>query len=108
MDERMKNKDIKKIIDDIVDKYNITLYYVEPGDEFCQAGGESNYINLSYNIGRKIWLGIYDDDNKKIASFFHEVGRIIDPIDWSVNADETTTYKSEKWAWEIGFKLAEI
>lgn len=103
--KRVKYNPIYKII---ADKYKIDLYFVKKGDEFCEADGEDSYINRSASAGKEIWIGIYDCEEFKLASFFHEVGHIIDPIDWSINADSETMYKSEVWAWEIGFKLAEV
>lgn len=92
---------------DIAKKYKIKIHQIKPGDKFCKANGEDTYINRSFCSGKEIWIGIYKNEELRLASFFHEVGHIIDPIDWSLNANSTTQYKSEAWAWEIGFRLAE-
>lgn len=89
----------------IAKEYKQELYKIEKGDEYCIANGEENYINKSY-IGNKIELGIYDDEELMIASFFHELGHVIDKTEWWIDADETTTYKAEKMAWELGFELS--
>lgn len=89
----------------IAKKYNKELHKVEKGDEYCKANGEDNYINKSY-VGNKIELGIYDNEELMIASFFHELGHVTDKTKWWINADKTTKYKAERNAWKIGFDLA--
>lgn len=96
-----------KIIKQIAEKYGIKLHFVTIGDTNWILNGKDAYFNRSACAGKEIWLGVYVNKEQKIASFFHEIGHAIDPIDWSVNANEKTKHKSELWAWEIGFKLAE-
>lgn len=77
----------------------IKFVKVESGDEYCLANGEDAYINRSYLVGSdEIYLGIYSDEQLLIASFFHELGHIIENKD--------NKYNSETVAWLIGFKLA--
>jgi Zn-dependent peptidase ImmA (M78 family) len=90
----------------IVEKYGIKLIEVVPGDENCKANGEDCYKNSSYCSDKTIWLGIYDNEELKLLSFFHELAHILDQTDWSKNADATTEYKAEKHAWELAYKLA--
>ena len=99
----------KSIYEQVADRYRVKVYLVKRGDKFCKANGESEYVNRSYFSGRTIWVGIYTDQEKKLASFFHEVGHIIDPIEiWEANGDPIgVRHKIELWAWTIGFKLAE-
>jgi len=72
---------------------------IEKGDKYCLANGEDSYLNKSYLAGNnEIYLGIYDDNELMIASFFHELGHITD--------NKKGKYNSETVAWLIGFKLA--
>lgn len=73
---------------------------VEKNDYLCECNGEDSYINSSYICGKdRIELGIYDDTELMIASFFHELGHITDQ-------KVKGYYNSEEDAWKIGFKLA--
>lgn len=96
---------MESIYEKISKKYNVKLNFVQKGDKFCEANGEDIYINNSYCTFDEIWIGIYEDEEKKLAFFFHEIGHIIDPIDWSLNCNNSKN-EMELWAWEIGFKLA--
>jgi len=88
-------------------KHGIKIIEVEEGDVHCKANGLDVYLNASYICGKEIYLGIYQDEELRLLSFFHEMGHAIDDTDWSTGADKTTTYKAEKKAWELGYKLAE-
>ena len=56
---------------------------------------QEDFIDKSYTIGGEIIvLGMYKDKERKSASFFHELGHIINESG------------SEKAAWETGMKLA--
>lgn len=73
---------------------------VEKNDYLCKCNGECSYINSSYICGNdRIELGIYDDEELMIASFFHELGHI-------TNQKIKGYYNSEEDAWIIGFELA--
>lgn len=93
----------KIIIDlhEIAIKHGIKEFVkVEKGDQLCEWNGEDSYINRSYVCGNdRIELGIYENKELLIASFFHELGHITDT--------KNGYYNSEEKAWEIGFKLAE-
>jgi len=72
---------------------------ISEGDKYCLANGQDVYINKSYLIGgNELHLGIYSDDQLMIASFFHELGHIVDSKNNKVNSELT--------AWIIGFQLA--
>lgn len=105
------------MIREIAKKYNVKLYEVEKGDKYCQANGEESYHNTSYSAGSiyckcgaggcennaEIWLGFYDEDEYRLLSFFHELGRVTD----DTNRDGIgTDYISEKAAWDNGYELA--
>lgn len=91
---------IIKTLSIIAKRYGIKkLVKVIRGDKLCKANGEENYINRSYICGNdRIELGIYEDEELMIASFFHEIGHIVDTKD--------DKYNSEEQAWVIGFELA--
>jgi hypothetical protein len=80
-----------------VEKFN----QVVKGDKFCKSNGYDNYINSSYSTFDEIWLGIYDDEELKVVSFFHELGHIKDPIKQHDNK-----FDQEKKAWDVGYELA--
>ena len=92
-----------KLIDKLIEIAKVygfeKVIKVERGDERCQANGEDWYINSSYVIGcTEIQIGIYDDNELLIASFFHELGHIV--------GSKNNRFNSEEKAWEIGFQLA--
>jgi DNA polymerase III delta prime subunit len=85
----------------IAEKYGIKEFVkVESGDQLCIYNGEDCYINKSYICGQaRIELGIYENIELMIISFFHELGHIVNSVG--------DFYNSEEKAWKIGFKLAE-
>jgi len=80
------------------------LIQVKSHDKLCQANGEDSYLNHSYLIGNyRIELGIYEDKELKIASFFHEIGHL------HISGELINEpYEIEKRAWETGFEIAKI
>lgn len=99
---------MKLIFRKICEKYKIILHEVKIGDKYCIANGNDNYINHSCCAGKtEIWLGIYENEELKTLSFFHELSHCLDPIDWSVNANEFTAYSQEKFIWYVTYVLAE-
>ena len=67
--------------------------------EYCLVNGVETYLNKSFIIGaEEIVLGIYDDNELLIASFFHELGHII--------KHENNMFNTEEQAWKIGFEVA--
>ena len=63
-------------IDQISEEYNVTLIKIKKGDKWCKKQGLSHYLNSSYCFDETIRLGIYDDEEIKIISFFIMLGRI--------------------------------
>ena len=41
------------------------------------TGRKKDFIENSYICGKEIVLGIYDDKDKRMASFFHELGHLL-------------------------------
>ena len=41
------------------------------------TGRESDFYNKSYICGREITMGVYDDEDKRLAAFFHELGHLL-------------------------------
>ena len=94
------------MLKEIAEHRGIKLIEIHPGDEYCKANGEDAYINHSFIAGRdEIELGIYDDPEKKIISFFHEVGHTMVPRR-SIKRVKYDTYKCEALAWKYGLRLA--
>ena len=90
-------------INKIAKKYNIPITQVKRNDKWCKKNGLDNYINRSWALGYKeILLGIYEDKELKLISLFHEIGHVKD----SKRRRHKTRYSLEKYAWELGLKLA--
>jgi len=71
-------------------------YWVNGG-----TGCREDYVNKSYICGNEIILGIYDSEENRLISFFHELGHIASHKLWV-----ESEYENEKMAWEIGFMIA--
>lgn len=63
------------------------VHIVAPGDAWCETNGYDKYHNNCWSCGTakkppgcEIWVGIYDDANVRLASFFHELARVC--VDW--------------------------
>lgn len=65
------------------------------------TGDKSDYINKSYISGNEIILGIYNNPEFRLISFFHEVGHFL-----SHKISVSSEYENERIAWEIGFIIA--
>ena len=89
----------------IAGEHGCRVIQVAPGDERCLANGTDSYRNHSYIAGRDIELGVYDDEELKVASFFHEIGHIKVPWEFIQSVDYRTP-DVEREAWRIGFDLA--
>jgi hypothetical protein len=64
----------------IASSYDIDVHKVERGDELWESEGEEIHLNRSFSAGRdQIVIGVYDDKDAEIASFFHELGHCISP-----------------------------
>lgn len=59
------------------------------------------FMERSFQIGSEIILGIYDDPEIRLISFFHEVGHYL-PED----KDAETLFEFERQAWKTGLRLA--
>jgi len=86
----------------IAAKYDIaTLHFVKIGDDWCEEDGEDRYLDESAIGGcDEIWVGIYEDDEIKLASFFHAIGYTLS------NNVFDTVYERHQEAWRIGFEVA--
>jgi len=88
----------------IADSHGIKLHMVKRGDSFCEANGEDAYMNDSYCAGKdEIILGIYDDEDLEIASFFHELGHCITKKKWE---EGILKFHMELDAWMVGLTEA--
>jgi hypothetical protein len=90
----------------IAETYNIKIHEIIKGDSYCKSMGEDWYKNSSYIAGKEIYLGIYDDDELKIISFFHELGHSLTPPYKNEHSYKISKYEFEKIAWKIGLKKA--
>jgi Zn-dependent peptidase ImmA (M78 family) len=93
----------------IAQKYEMKIIQIKNGDKYCKANGIDTYLNSSYVCGDDIiYLGIYDNEQNKIASFFHELGHHIMDRNFikKVANKKEGTFLIEKECWKIGFSLA--
>jgi hypothetical protein len=87
----------------LAEAYGIkSVWVVTPGDKYVVANGEETFKNKSYIVGKdEIIMGLYDDPNLFVASFFHEIGHaFIDKV-------FTNRVELERMAWVTGFQIAE-
>ena len=84
-------------------QYGVGLTQVtDEQHELCKANGAYTYREISYVVGRyEIVLGIYDDEELKNISFFHELGHTLTP-----QPESLTIYQMEEEAWRLGIQLA--
>lgn len=82
--------------------YDVTIIQVVEGDEHCLANGLEAYLNRSCVCG-SIYLGIYEDDDKKLISLLHEVGHLVDKTPYY---EDYLNYTYEKNAWDVAYILA--
>ena len=89
----------------VANRYVRNVIQVVLGDAHCQANGTEEYLNHSYIASPNIYLGIYDDEELKLASFFHELGHVLVPKDFAASV-EYYSPDVEREAWRIGFEVA--
>ena len=103
-----------KSIIDIAGDYNVILTEIKDGDGYCQSNGIDTYINSSYCTGHigntdsrdlpEIYLGIYEDQELRLISFFHELGHVTSDIKFD---EGITKYDIERDAWIKGLRIAQ-
>ena len=93
---------ISNKIEEIANKYKVRITEVEDPCFFRWNLHREDFINESCCIEKEeIILGIYDNEEKKIATLFYLLGYMtLDPSIYK------TQYDREKTAWEIGFQMA--
>ena len=99
----MTNKQVEATIKRMAEKYKVKTYLVKKGDHFCKANGLDAHLNRSDCSGNEVWVGIYENPEFKLISFFHELGH----IKYCWQDDKRTYYEGEKAAWLIGLTIAE-
>lgn len=88
-------------------QYGITVHKVEVGDEYWEANGSDVYFNQSACAGRnEIWVGVYEDKDREIASFFHELGHCISNNLKDFHYTEFNKFHIELDAWMVGLTEA--
>lgn len=91
------------MIQKIASDYDIKVIHVVEGDEYCKANGLKAYLNRSWASSGVVYLGIYDDEDKKLISLLHVVGHLVDKTPYYV---DYLNYTYEKNAWDVAFILA--
>lgn len=83
----------------IAKSYGIELVKIHVGDKIYSANPANWYLNRSFICGKnEILLGLYEDEELMVVSFFHELGHVVD--------SKNGWYNSERQAWKIGIRLA--
>jgi hypothetical protein len=103
-----------KIIKTLCEKFNIDLLdlkKLKPKElkKYVSniSGDEQMLRNRSFVIGNdEIHLGIYDDEDKRLASFFHELGHILIKKKYKIWPKNMTTLHWEIECWNIGLSYA--
>lgn len=87
------------IINQLIKRYKLSIHQISPNDPYIKANGIDYYINKSYYSNPIIILGIYNNKQKQLISFFHELGHHLAPYPKSI-------YQNEYHAWIIGLSIA--
>ena len=88
---------------EIAKEYGLKCHIVKPNDKWCKANGIDQYTNNSCCSPNEIWVGIFENKEWEIASFFHEIGHIMirftppSPTKWNLELD----------AWLYGLREAQ-
>lgn len=93
----------KDIVDRIKQRFVVEIIDVQERPDYCNEVGmeREDFVNRSYIIGNDvIVLGIYDSNEEKMASLFHEVGHILEVGNYR------DQFSREVEAWRIGVELA--
>ena len=103
----------QSIIEKLCIKHNIRLVDIRKDPDYIERVGmkgcESMFVNQSSCADGEIVLGIYEDAEKRTASFFHELAHIRSRKYSSryIPVEEIPNMHSiEKYLWEYGFRFA--
>ena len=83
-------------------KYGVRIILVEPEDEYCMANGEYMYVNSSFSCGDEIYIGIYENEEYKLISLFHELSHGVN----DVLKPSYSRYLQELNHWKYGIDIA--
>lgn len=82
-------------------KYNVKLIDVAVTTDYHKTVNmpEETFIEHSCNIGDEIIIGLYNNPERRLVSFFHEVGHTL------YEGDAKNKYDQECRAWQACFRL---
>ena len=95
-------------VKDIVKNLQISLIDCDEDREYIRKTGmpDDTFINRSFLVGRdEIVLGIYDNSEHKLASFFHEVGHIHITQAFK-DKNKFNAQAIERESWDLGYTIA--
>jgi len=97
------------LMERICNLYGISLTLIKPEDQYCSANGEDIYLESSscsgpLGEGGNICLGIYENLEFRLLSFFHEMGHLMETLKYDGGF---SSYLYESRAWSLGYLLAE-
>ena len=100
---KTKKAEANTIIDEIKRRFGVEVIDVGERPYYYKevAMEKEDFINRSYIIGKDtIVLGVYDNDERRIASLFHEVGHTL------INGEYKDKFDYEEEAWKKAVELA--
>ena len=95
------------LIRQLCDRFKIILVDIRDHEELIanSTGRREDWIDNCYIIGSdEIDMGYYDDDNKRLASIFHEIGHIL--IHKTAWPPSMSSLYWEILCWNIGLEFA--
>ncbi len=90
----MERNDVDRVIKQMSVDHQLEIIEIANDPQF----EKEEYIGDSFIAGRTIYLGIYQDDERRAISFFHEFGHL--------SATGESKYEMECNAWKIGVSVA--
>lgn len=98
--ETLSHDEATLMMQRLADRHVVTLKFAD--DEAIRVNGLDAYLNRSLSAGADyIEIGIYDDNELRMLSFFHELGHCLDPCRL-----HKTEFAQEQAAWDVGYQLA--
>jgi len=90
----------ESVIEQIAKDFNLNVIYLDRIEHKFE-----NVVENCYIAGNEIFIGIYKDEEKKLISFFHELGH--KEISWAFKkAFKLNTLLIEIECWRCGIELA--
>lgn len=83
-------------------EFGVGLLFADP--YLVEVNGLETYVGRSFSSEDTIWIGLYSDGERKLLSFFHELGHV---LDGRTDRPRVSVYDNERVAWEVGRRVAD-